>query len=116
MSSCSSVAQHCCERPCIRHLVRGNRIDCTAVEERVDGGTVQEILVLRGGYFITPAIEKTFSSDNRLLGLCFQSMLSMMQPVLANERLIPIMDGCDRKTVGHFSPSLKSLDARPVPA
>jgi hypothetical protein len=66
--------------------------------------------IYRVGYFITPTIEKCFSSDNRLLGLCFRSLLSMMQPVLANERLIPIMDGLDRKTVGHFSPSLKSLD------
>ncbi len=49
MGSRSSVAQHCCGWRCIRHLVRGNRIDRTAVEERVEGGTVQEILVLKGG-------------------------------------------------------------------
>src|SRR6266478_7870411 len=66
--------------------------------------------IYRVGYFITPEIERAFKADAKMTGLCFQSMLFMMQPVLEQERLIPVMDGLDGSTARCFSPSLKRVD------
>lgn len=63
--------------------------------------------IYRVGYFITRDITACFANDNKLIGTCWFSLLSMMEPLLKTEMIIPVMDGLDSNVVRYFSPMIK---------
>ena len=68
------------------------------------------VRIYRIGYFITEVIEQLFTRDKKLVGLCWVSLLSMMEPLLKDEMVIPVMDGFDPDTIHYFSSVVKELD------
>ena len=49
--------------------------------------------LLRVGYFLTPALEEMIPADPRLVTIHFGNMIRVLQPRLAREQIIPVMDG-----------------------
>ncbi|KPV53267.1 hypothetical protein SE17_10605 [Kouleothrix aurantiaca] len=48
--------------------------------------------------------------DKQLLGLCWFSMVAMLQPEFESDMLVPVMDGFNPQTVIKFSGMIKSGD------
>jgi hypothetical protein len=69
-----------------------------------------QLRVYRIGYFINDVTGKLFANDGRLQGICWHSLLSMMEPLLKDEMIIPVMDGLAPQTTRLFSPVVKRLD------
>jgi hypothetical protein len=76
----------------------------------VDLAVTNGLRMYRVGYFITDEIRRTFAHDPGLLGTCWLSLRSMMEPLLESEAVIPVMDGFDPRTVQLFSQSVKHTD------
>ncbi len=66
--------------------------------------------IYRVGYFITKTLKKVFVEDEKLLGLSWYAILTMLQPKLEQEAIIPIMDGMSAHTIYRFSGLIKTLD------
>ncbi|HET8562504.1 MAG TPA: hypothetical protein VFM35_01400 [Candidatus Binatia bacterium] len=72
--------------------------------------TEHQLRIYRIGYFINAVTGKLFPNDSRLQGICWHSLLSMMEPLLREEMIIPVMDGLAPQTTRLFSPVIKRLD------
>jgi hypothetical protein len=66
--------------------------------------------IYRVGYFITDATDEVFRRDKKLVGLCWVSLLSMMEPLLRDEMVVPVMDGFNPDTIRFLSSVVKELD------
>lgn len=76
----------------------------------VDLALAHALRVYRIGYFITDAIEQSLLHDRRLIGTCWFSLRSMMEPLLEREAVIPVMDGFNQNLVDQFSAPVKFTD------
>jgi len=78
----------------------------------VDLVIANQLEVYRVGYYKTKRIVDVFEpfSDSNLQGLCFHRLIFRLQERLANEIIIPVMDGFESSTVEKFSSFVKSLD------
>lgn len=66
--------------------------------------------IYRVGYYITREIEQTFPQDPKLVGMCWLSLLFMLEPVLAQSMVIPVMDGFHPRTVNSLSGPSSSIN------
>ncbi|GGA31522.1 hypothetical protein [Paenibacillus physcomitrellae] len=69
-----------------------------------------QINIYRVGYFINEQTDKFFGQDKNLLGLCWGSLVNILQPVLERETIIPVMDKINSKEVSIMSGMVKSTD------
>jgi hypothetical protein len=76
------------------------------VELVVDG----QVIVYRVGYYVTPRLKQAFSTDKRLLGICWFGILAQLQPVLAERGIVPIMDMADRELARILSTPIRTMD------
>ncbi|HEU0078453.1 MAG TPA: hypothetical protein VFQ76_12425 [Longimicrobiaceae bacterium] len=72
----------------------------------VDGG----IRIYRVGYYITRQVKSVFAADPKLLGLCWNGVLVVLQPVLARQAVVPVMDMGDRDLVRALSGQVRTMD------
>jgi hypothetical protein len=63
--------------------------------------------VYRIGYYITDDLQAATPGDQWMLGTSWGSMLHVLEPVLAGQMLIPVMDGFDLNMVRSFSSTVR---------
>ena len=68
-----------------------------------------ELPVYRVGYNRTPATEIRFSSDKELRGLVWDGMMHVIEPILSESFVIPIMDSCDLNERSKYSRPLQEM-------
>lgn len=76
----------------------------------VDLVVSNQLEIYRGGYYITKTIRESFKGDEEMLGGLWFGILNTLRPKIANEMVIPVMDGFDRNMVRKFSPLVKGMD------
>jgi hypothetical protein len=82
-------------------------------ENVVDLIVTQKIGVYRSGYYITEDIKKVarqFGVNEKFYDLCWATLISMLEMKLAQEMIIPVMDGFQKTTVRSFSQLVKNMD------
>ena len=73
----------------------------------------QQLEIYRVGYYITEDVKSLFdkfSSDPKLQGLCWFSIISILESKLADEIIVPVMDGFSPSSVRAFSEIVKNMD------
>lgn len=66
--------------------------------------------IYRIGYFLTRKLAAPNKGDPKMIGMLWVSLLSMLEPILAEGPVIPVMDGFDPRTVRQLSQLIKSVD------
>ena len=66
--------------------------------------------IYRIGYYITPQFRKLFAADSKALGICWISLLSIIQDEFRNSLLIPVMDGLNQDCVDKFSGMMQGFN------
>ena len=63
--------------------------------------------VYRVGYYITDDLQAVFTANRWMIGTCWGSLLHVLEPVMARQVLIPVMDGFDPNMVRSFSSTVR---------
>ncbi len=63
--------------------------------------------VYRVGYYITDGLQAAMPTDKWMVGTSWASLLHILEPVLARQLLIPVMDGFDLNMVKSFSSTVR---------
>lgn len=68
------------------------------------------IPIYRVGYYITQKEKDAFKGDSKLVGLSWFGMLSVLQPILENCHVVPVMDSCDSIGTRQLSGLIRTCD------
>ncbi|MFL6236729.1 MAG: hypothetical protein ACJ76N_26605 [Thermoanaerobaculia bacterium] len=68
-----------------------------------------DLRIIRVGFYRTPATLSAFSSDSQLIGLCWLALTSLLDPILSNTVLIPVLDAA---FVASFQPVVHAMSSR----
>ena len=70
----------------------------------------ERVAVYRVGYHRQKRLNTVLAGDVGYLSLCWNGMLTVLQPVYAAEHLIPVMDGLDLRAAQMFSQTVRTSD------
>jgi hypothetical protein len=73
----------------------------------------QNIHIYRYGVFMNKASKQSIATygPQFLISICWFNLIAMLESELAENMIIPVMDGFDPKMVGSFAYAIKSLDS-----
>jgi hypothetical protein len=66
--------------------------------------------IWRVGYYTSPKMRRLFPRNEHVLGFCWSGMLAILEPVLADSYVIPVMDSCNQLTSSLISQAVRCLD------